>query len=487
MTQTEKLELLVQARNEAKKALEEAQKQVDDLAGTGPKVTKAFDFKKLAEPLMTFATGPLGLLIRSFKSFLTLGGLIPKMFLGPLGILIAAVVALEAKFGIVAKTISSIQEILKSVVSLDFSGMGQRLSDIWTNAKEKAEAAKKAADEYFGASQELLNAQGRTFQAQFNEEDRRHRERMTFLDDEINKKGANTDEIQKLINLELQLNQQNNDNITAAQNKAIKDRAAAQDKAAKDKADKDKKANEDFLKGINDLGAEMEAEALKQAEAEKAQREQFMADRATAQQAQWSQEVAGFQSVEDAKMAIWQAAYEQQQQEAANTYAFIGALVDNLAGNIGAAFADAVLTSKTATEAMAEAFSSFIRSALTMISQLIVKFIILNILKAIFAGSGGGIGAFISSFATGQLVSGGMSVSSNQESFGSAHRIPGPPGAPVPIIAHGQEIIGRPLPSQSGGGLTVYGDVYGFDGMIEKLRVGLYRHNQRTGLGVAVA
>lgn len=489
MTQTEKLELLIQARNEAKKALDEAQKQVDNLSGSGPKVAKAFDFKKLAEPLGVFVQGPLGLLIRSFKSFLTLGSLIPKMFLGPLGILIAAVVALEAKFGFVAKTISSISEILKSIVSFDFSGMGQRLSDIWTGAKEKAEAAKKAADEYFSASQGLLTAQGRTFQAAFNEEEKRHTDRMTFLNDEINKKGANTDEIQKLLNIERETYKQNMDNITAEQTKAIKDRTANADKARTDAIAKDKKATEDAAKNEKIAIQSMTDFGIKAAQGRMETSQQQERDIAEGKKVLWENEVALYQSVNDRKMEIWQAAYEQEQRDAQNTYQFIGALVDNLAGNIGAAFADAVLTSKTAGEAMKQAFNAFIASMLTMVSQLIAKFIILNILKALFSGGPvGSLAAFISNFASGQLSGMAMGgVSSNQESFGGSHRIPGPPGAPVPIIAHGQEIIGRPLPSQSGGGLTVYGDVYGFDGMIEKLRVGLYRHNQRTGLGVAVA
>jgi hypothetical protein len=120
-------------------------------------------------------------------------------------------------------------------------------------------------------------------------------------------------------------------------------------------------------------------------------------------------------------------------------------------------------------------WEDFSMSVLRMLTQLIAKLIVYRMLSAAVSFGIPGAGGLLSMFR------------GFQTHVGQSRVIPGPPGMPMPIIAHGQEIIGRSSLSANGGlNVTVLGDVYGWDESIERLRSGLYNHQRITGLSPVV-
>jgi tetrahydromethanopterin S-methyltransferase subunit D len=127
-------------------------------------------------------------------------------------------------------------------------------------------------------------------------------------------------------------------------------------------------------------------------------------------------------------------------------------------------------------------WSSFGNYVLQIIGRLIAKMLMFKAAMAVFNMLGGvGVGANIAS-----SIAGAMSA---QTHFGQMRQVPGLPGQPVPIIAHGSEIIGRPDGGGMGAGMavTVMGDVFGWDEAMERIRNGLYNHQRFTGLSAVRA
>jgi hypothetical protein len=125
-------------------------------------------------------------------------------------------------------------------------------------------------------------------------------------------------------------------------------------------------------------------------------------------------------------------------------------------------------------------WSSFGNYVLQIIGKLIAKMMMMRIAQSLigFATPGGFAAGILGAIAGGQF----------QTHFGQMRQIPGPPGMPVPIIAHGSEIIGRPEGGMGGGlAVTVIGDVFGWDEAMERIRNGLYNHQRFTGLSAARA
>jgi uncharacterized protein YqeY len=142
MSNQEKLELVITARNLT-------QAEFDKLANSLKTTTTQANaaqasmgkFAKVREPLMRLASGPLQQLMGSFGAFIRLAATLPKAVLGPIGLLIGLIMALESKFNIIAKIISSVKVAFEALASFDFSGLGKSMADIWKGTKEKAEAA----------------------------------------------------------------------------------------------------------------------------------------------------------------------------------------------------------------------------------------------------------------------------------------------------------------------------------------------------------
>ena len=78
------------------------------------------------------------------------------------------------------------------------------------------------------------------------------------------------------------------------------------------------------------------------------------------------------------------------------------------------------------------------------------------------------------------------SVPSFQTDTGQTRRIPAPAGVPVPIIAHGDEIIGRAGQGGGGGDIVIQGNVFDLDGTISVLREGFYDRSKLDGLPIQV-
>lgn len=127
-------------------------------------------------------------------------------------------------------------------------------------------------------------------------------------------------------------------------------------------------------------------------------------------------------------------------------------------------------TSKTAGTKMKELWQGFASAIISALAGIIAKLIIYRALMAAVPG-GSIMGTSI------------LKLVGFQTGFGETRVVPGPPGMPMPIMAHGQEIIGRPM-SSSAPGLVVNGDIYGWAESMEKIRDGLYQHTRLTGLPV---
>lgn len=143
----------------------------------------------------------------------------------------------------------------------------------------------------------------------------------------------------------------------------------------------------------------------------------------------------------------------------------IGAVQDSFKTALTAIFDD----TKTATDKLEGLWEGFKQSIINMLADIGARLFMYGLLQGL-AGPGGKIlGTAIE-----KLVG-------FQTDMGQTRRIPGPPGVPVPILAHGQEIIGRPQ-NFGGGGIAVYGDIYGWDEAVERMRMGLVNHARSTGL-----
>ncbi|MFA6198650.1 MAG: hypothetical protein WC734_05910 [Patescibacteria group bacterium] len=459
MSNQEKLELVITARNLTQA---EFDKLANSLKATTTQANAAQasmgKFAKVREPLMRLASGPLQQLMGSFGAFIRLAATLPKAVLGPIGLLIGLIMALESKFNIIAKTIATVKVAFEALASFNFSGLGKSISDIWTGAKEKAEAAKEAAKGYNDALVDLLEAQGHIYEAAYEKEKARHQKKLDEIaaNEKIGLRGRS-----ELLELERQLHNQNNANITAELNKALTDRQNIRRQAL---AKQIREENEMLVSAANDV-------------------DKFVADRDEKDRQRNVAKLDELSKILTESEAISQRFWDGIDNQ-------IGGVVDSVSSTFGAAFEQMVNTSKTAGEAMIEAFNQFGRQVLFMIGKMIAKFLFLNLLKAIFSGATGGLGGAIAGFAEKSL--GNMSASmdnlfpSKQADTGATSRVPGAFGMPVPIIAHGGEIIGRP---EGGGGpsIVIQGDVYGWDETIERIRSGLYTHSRRTGMSAVPA
>ena len=117
------------------------------------------------------------------------------------------------------------------------------------------------------------------------------------------------------------------------------------------------------------------------------------------------------------------------------------------------------------------------RAIISIVAQMIAKLLLLKAFTMLFnAVSGVGF--------LGNVAMGAMTALSGQTHEGELRGIPGPPRMPVPLIAHGQEILGRPGGGLGGGNVIVQGDVYGWDEAVERIRMGLVNHERLTGASV---
>ena len=155
--------------------------------------------------------------------------------------------------------------------------------------------------------------------------------------------------------------------------------------------------------------------------------------------------------------------------------AFAQATFQGFADTMGQTWAIAIQGGSGAAEQIKQQWNNFGASILSMLAKIIARLIIYRILLGAL-----GPGGTILGLGAGQLMG-----FSGQTREGELRGIPGPPMQPLPIVAHGQEIIGRPGGGGFGNGaIIVQGDIYGWDESVERLRTGLFNHSQNTGLPV---
>jgi hypothetical protein len=481
-----KIELLLTARNLAQGEFDKLITNLKDSGTAANKTTTSIQgITKLKEPLMALSAGPLQGLISSFSAILRLAAAIPKVFLGPLAIVIGVLAALENKFHVIAKAIGTVKEVFSSLASFNFEGMGKRISDIWTDAKKKAEEASAAMKDYFDKSAQIAEAQGNTAAAAFDKEVARHQEAMTAIVKAEEEKG-------KKLYAE---REQEATLHKAILTKVAKDAKDASDKEIQDIKDADAKKlameNEAITAKANLLSEEaargLQEKQFQDEQEDKADKENWakMQAASEAKRKLWAEETQEHIRLQEQETAERNRIQDEEYQRAVNLAA---SMTDALAQASSTAFIALATNARDSTKVAIKAFKEFGNSVLSMIVQLIAKFVILNILKAIFSGATGGIGAFISGFATKGLEGMTMSaVPSGQTSDGDLRQVPGAFNAPMPIIAHGGEILGRPNGGGFGGQtIIVSGDVFGWSESMEKIRKGLYNHTRMTGLPVQV-
>lgn len=467
-----KLELLITARNSAKKELDAINKQLADIEGA----SKGLNTKALAESLGQLAGGPMASIIMSLKSMLTLGGMIPKVFLGPIALVIAAVGILGKKFGIVSKSIETVMQVFESLISLDFAGMGEKISEIWkkpTKASQEAiNKAKEYQDTMFDTQEKIMALTGKRYDAE------RQQATRVFLESTrlITAKGEKaTAEEKAFYELQKQLWIATDADITAREQKELAEK----------------------LQATKDLYAKEQDERIKNAQMRMETDKIFADARKEVEKAEYDRKTEEIQAYNDALERINKRRLAREDREAqrnqiaiqryySEVASFISPLFDSLTDTLGGMFDRMVNEGASAMDVLKDAFTSFGRMALQMIGKLIAKFLVLSALKSLFSGSTGGIGAAISAYATNGLNNLFHQYQTPQDMM---RTIPGAPGMPVPIIAHGQEVIGRPSSGSFGGGVVynVHGDVYGWDGAVERIRTGLINHQRRTGAGLSFA
>jgi hypothetical protein len=167
-------------------------------------------------------------------------------------------------------------------------------------------------------------------------------------------------------------------------------------------------------------------------------------------------------------------------QEQALMQEFASNIAGMLAGTLGnlsnILYANFLNDTKSGLDKAKDFWIGFGMEVVSIINRILAKMAIMAAAKAIF-NSVGGVG-FLADALTPLL--------SFQTHYGDTRTVPGPMNVPVPIIAHGGEVIGRP-DGGGGGGLqvTVMGDVYGWDEAMERIRYGLFKHGELTGATVA--
>lgn len=150
----------------------------------------------------------------------------------------------------------------------------------------------------------------------------------------------------------------------------------------------------------------------------------------------------------------------------------VSSIFSSIQSSFSNILSEAVLHAETFGERMRNIWSSFATSVIQSITKVIAKLFIMKLAMSVFNLAGG----------TGFIAEGALAVAGSfQTPTGSMKTIPGPPGMPVPIIAHGQEIIGRPSGGAGGNINNFYGDIWDFDSAMEKVRMGLTNHGRLTG------
>jgi hypothetical protein len=466
MVTEKELSLLLTARDKASATLKDVNSQLADM---GVKVKQnSVHWVGLARPLAHLATGPLREIIR-------LGGVIGHVFkaawgaaLGPIAIIVASLAILEAKFNIIGKTIETVETVFKRMLSLNFKGMGKDLDDIWSGAK-------KATEEMMGLFDkiaELEEAQGNKAGAAFDREIIRHRNAM----DEIKKQEL--DKGKKLTaerELEEKLHKQLLTNIVKedkeANDKILKDEKENTDKKIAER----KRAKEEQVKlqheevmGRIKQKLELDKENDKaREEAHKKLVERLKSDADI-------QEKSANEIAEINKKAAMEA-QDAWERENAATIQFVQGAVGAVTSAISGSIESFLNDTKSFSESVKSIMKSFAKDIVATLAQVIAKMAVVAFLKSLIEP-----GASLEGSRAVPVITKMISSLGYQTHYGQERRVPGPPGMPVPIIAHGQEIIGRPTGTS---GATVYN----FNGPVfnpESLRRVLWEHSKRTGMPV---
>lgn len=163
----------------------------------------------------------------------------------------------------------------------------------------------------------------------------------------------------------------------------------------------------------------------------------------------------------------------------ADTLNLLGNLTTAFRIGFGSAFQQALTNGASFSKAMGALFRSMRDMVIRFIGEMIAKMLMLFLLKQALGifGGGGAIGGILKGTIKG--------LTGGQTNPGQLRLIPGGRYEPVPIMAHGGEIIGRPSGGM-GGGLTinVAGSLYNANETIEQIRSGLYGMRLKTGRGV---
>jgi len=182
---------------------------------------------------------------------------------------------------------------------------------------------------------------------------------------------------------------------------------------------------------------------------------------------------------EDKQAADAEAARLKFAKDHADSINLLGNLTTSFRIGFGSAFQQALTNGASFSKAMGSLFRSMRDMVIRFIGEMIAKMIMLFLLKQALGifGGGGTIGGILKGTIKG--------LTGGQTNPGQLRLIPGGRFEPVPIMAHGGEVIGRPSGGM-GGGLTINiaGSLYNANETIEQIRSGLYGMRQKTGRGV---
>ncbi|MEO0205868.1 MAG: hypothetical protein ABIL22_04240 [candidate division WOR-3 bacterium] len=244
-------------------------------------------------------------------------------------------------------------------------------------------------------------------------------------------------------------------------------------KITKEDIEKTKEANKERITSERDLSKEIGRLTIDYFEARGMNREADLA-----QLDEWyNEQLLKFQGHNE-QLVMIQEIYSAKRKEIDNKYSisfqsalsFIRGSLDALTTAVGDSLYALVTQGTSAAETLKSIWKDMASSVIKLISQIIAKLIVMKALMTLVPG-GGLLGIPI------------PRLLGFQTRFGEVLKVPGPINAPVPIIAHGQEIIGRPT-GGFGNSIIVNGDIFGWDEAMERIRSGLYSHSRMTGLPV---